>query len=219
MSRTLSRTTLYRNAGKHLAAIDDDWALLLQRVGPCRMQMQEEREPYEALIRAVASQQIHGKAAAAIIARFLALYRGKAFPSPKRILATDFDTLRACGFSARKVETIQGIAQGALADLVPSRAEAETLDDETLIARLVQLKGIGRWTVEMLLMFTLGRSDILPVDDFGVREGYRLMKGLPAQPKPKALGLEGLAWSPHRSIAAWYLWRANEVPEYRRQGD
>ena len=206
----------YRKAQRHLAQVDEDWALLINRVGPCGLSPQEQREPYEALVRAVASQQIHGKAAAAILARFLALNGARGiFPSPKKILAMPFDDLRGCGFSARKVESIQGIAQAALEGVVPSRKEAEGLADDELIARLVSLRGIGRWTVEMLLMFSLGRLDILPVDDFGVREGYRRLKGLAEQPKPKALATAGLPWHPYRSIAAWYLWRVNELAEYK----
>jgi DNA-3-methyladenine glycosylase II len=214
---TTAMTTarFYRKACTHLATIDADWKTLLDRVGPCGLKPQEEREPYEALIRAVASQQIHTKAAQAILGRFLALYPDSPFPTPRQILATDFDDLRACGFSARKIETIQGIARGAQEGLVPTRAEAEALDNEDLIERLVQLKGIGRWTVEMLLMFSLARMDVLPVDDFGVREGYRLIKGLAEQPKPKALAQTGLAWSPYRSVAAWYLWRATALPDYK----
>ncbi|GAB2180660.1 DNA-3-methyladenine glycosylase [Denitratisoma sp. agr-D3] len=215
---------LLRQARAHLAAVDDQWERLLALAGPCRLQTEQTREPYEALIRAVASQQIHGKAAAAILARFLALFDQTAqgddgFPSPERILTISNEQLRACGFSARKVESIQGIARGALDGRIPDRREAAALDDDTLIERLVTLKGIGRWTVEMLLMFSLGRMDILPVDDFGVREGHRRMRGLAAQLKPKALAEEGLAWRPYRSVAAWYLWRANELPAYRMKTD
>lgn len=206
----------YRKARRHLAGVDADWADLLARVGPCRLAVRAGQEPHEALIRAVSAQQIHGKAAQAILARFLALYgAGDDFPAPARVLATPPETLRACGFSARKVETIHGIAQGALDGLVPRRREAESLDDEALVARLTQLRGIGRWTVEMLLIFTLGRADVLPVDDFGVREGYRRLKGLAAQPKPKELAAAGEAWRPWRSVAAWYLWRATELADLR----
>jgi DNA-3-methyladenine glycosylase II len=119
--------------------------------------------------------------------------------------------LRACGFSQAKTATILGIAQAARAGTIPSRQEAEALSDEALIARLVALRGVGRWTVEMLLMFTLGRPDILPIDDFGVREGWRVLKGLEARPMPKALAAAGAAWSPYRSTAAWYLWRAADA--------
>lgn len=199
-------------AAAHLAATDPAWAALIARVGPCTLQLKPEREPYEALVRAIAYQQIHGRAAEAILGRFLALYGSDGhFPAPEAVLLTDPDALRGCGFSGRKVSTIIAIADGARSGLVPSAAEAATLADEALIERLTTLPGVGRWTVEMLLMFTLGRPDVLPVDDFGVREGWRLLKGLEAQPKPRALAGLGQAWSPYRSTAAWYLWRAVEL--------
>ena len=129
------------------------------------------------------------------------------FPDPDALLAADFDLLRACGFSAAKIATIKAIAEGARTGFVPSRADADGLGDEELIARLVTIKGIGRWTVEMLLMYSLERLDVLPVDDFGIREGYRSLKALPHQPSPRALRDIGRAWAPHRTVASWYLWR------------
>lgn len=194
----------------HLAACDPDWSALIKRVGPCGLQPKLEREPYEALVRAIAYQQLHGRAAEAILGRFLALYPGMTFPFPDQLLATEETLIRACGFSAAKLASIRGIAQGVLDGVVPTMADAVALSDEELIARLVTLRGVGRWTVEMLLIFALGRPDVLPVDDFGVREGWRVLKGLPEQPKPKALAQIGQAWSPYRSTAAWYLWRAAE---------
>ncbi len=196
----------YQQAENYLASIDADWARLVASVGPCTFEPKPEREPYEALVRAVAYQQLHGRAAEAIIKRFLNIYADK-FPSPAELLATEFDPLRACGFSARKIETIQGIAACALSGVVPARDKADTMTDEELITRLVLLKGIGRWTVEMLLMFTLARTDILPADDFAVREGYKRLKSLDAAPSRKALEALGKAWSPHRTVASWYLWR------------
>lgn len=211
-------------AAAHLAAADPAWATLIARVGPCTLQLKPKREPYEALVRAIAYQQIHGRAAEAILGRFLALYgggvdaspadgelAGSRFPVPEQVLGTDPDVLRGCGFSGSKVATIIGIADGARSGLVPTAAEAATLSDEALIERLTTLRGVGRWTVEMLLMFTLGRPDVLPVGDFGVREGWRLLKGLDEQPKPRVLAELGQAWSPYRSTAAWYLWRAADL--------
>lgn len=196
----------YQAATLFLSQIDDDWARLIEAVGPCAYEPNAEREPYEALVRAVAYQQLHGKAADAIIGRLLAMHEGQ-IPPPGQMLVLEFDKLRACGFSARKIETIKGIAEGALSGVVPSRVAAGNMTDEELIERLVSLRGIGRWTVEMLLMFTLARQDVLPVDDFGVREGYRRLKGLVAAPTPKVLKQLGEAWSPYRTIASWYLWR------------
>jgi DNA-3-methyladenine glycosylase II len=201
---------LFSAATEHLAASDPDWAALITRIGPCTLALKDQRSPYEALVRAIAYQQLHGRAAEAILGRFLALYPEKPFPLPEDILATEEAVMRACGFSASKVVSIQGIAAGAQNGVVPTLQAAGSLSDEELIARLVTLRGVGRWTVEMLLMFTLGRPDILPVDDFGVREGWRVLKALDAQPKPKVLAEIGKAWSPYRSTAAWYLWRAVE---------
>lgn len=197
----------YRAAAAQLAAVDADWARLVAAVGPCRLQPEPAREPYETLVRAVAYQQLHARAAEAILGRLLALYPPGAFPAPAALLATDSARLRACGLSARKVETLQGIARAALDGRVPSRAAAAALDDATLIARLTGLRGIGRWTVEMLLIFGLGRLDVLPADDFGVRNGYRRLKGLERLPTPRQLAQAGQAWQPWRSVAAWYLWR------------
>jgi len=199
-----------KKAEVHLAAMDGDWAALVGEVGPCGMQIHSERQPYESLVRTVAYQQLHGRAAKAILDRFMALYPDTAFPEPERVLATDETVLRGCGFSASKIATIRGIAEKTLDGTVPTRQAAEALADDELIRRLVTLRGVGRWTVEMLLMFTLGRPDILPVDDFGVREGWRMLKSLPEQPKPRELAEIGKAWSPFRSAAAWYLWRATE---------
>ena len=198
----------------HLAALDPDWTSLIARVGRCGLQPKPEREPYEALLRAVAYQQLHARAAEAILNRFLALYPDVSFPSPTSVLAIDEDMLRACGFSAAKVMTIRGIAKGALDGVVPVRSAALAMTDEELISRLVSLRGIGRWTVEMLLIFTLERPDVLPIDDFGVREGWRVMKSLSKQPLPKELSKIGQAWSPYRSTAAWYLWQAAD--EFKR---
>lgn len=201
-------------ANAHLVASDPAWFGLICKVGACGLASSAERtqrSPYEALMRAIAYQQIHGRAADAILGRFLAHFPGRDFPEPAAVLALDEATMRACGFSAAKTATLRGIAQGVLDGVVPTRAEAEALSDEALIARLTTLRGVGRWTVEMLLMFTLLRPDVLPIDDFGVREGWKVLKGLERQPRPKELAEIGLPWAPHRSTAAWYLWRAVEL--------
>jgi DNA-3-methyladenine glycosylase II len=198
-------------ATRHLAALDADWADLIARVGPCGLVPRAEREPYEALVRAIAHQQLHGRAAEAILGRFLALYPQAAFPPPAAVLATEDTVLRGCGFSLSKIAAIRGIALAAKEGVVPTRQEAEALSDEALVDRLVTLRGVGRWTVEMLLIFALGRPDVLPVDDFGVREGWRVLKKLEKQPRPRELAETGKAWSPYRSTAAWYLWRAAEL--------
>jgi len=195
-------------ASRFLAGLDEDWQRLVALAGPCGIQRREQREPYEALVRAVAHQQLHGNAAAAILARLMASFPHAGFPSPEQLAAADETQLRSCGMSMAKVTAIRGIAAATLAGTVPSARLAADMSDQELITRLTSLKGIGRWTVEMLLIFTLGRNDVLPVDDFGVREGWRLLKNLPEQPKPKALAVIGEQWNPYRSIAAWYLWQA-----------
>ncbi len=192
-------------------ASDPTFAALIPRIGRPRMVVERDRSPYEALVRAIAHQQLHGNAARAILGRFAALYPGHAFPTPQMVLATEEEALRACGFSLAKIASIRDIAAHALDGTVPTRRAAARLSDDVLIERLVAIRGVGRWTVEMMLMWTLGRPDILPVDDFGVREGYRVVHGLPVQPKPRALALIGEPWAPWRSTAAWYLWRAADV--------
>jgi DNA-3-methyladenine glycosylase II len=198
-----------KEALRHLRR-EKNFGALISRVGPPRLGVQRGRSPYEALMRAIAHQQLHGRAAQAILARFEALYPAGEFPAPDLVLASSEATLRACGFSGSKIAAMRAICAATLDGTVPSRRGSARLSDEQLIERLSSIRGVGRWTVEMLLMFTLGRPDVLPVDDFGVRDGYRVLYGLEAQPKPKALAEIGLAWAPHRSIAAWYLWRASD---------
>lgn len=203
-------------ATQHLVSTDPAWFGLICKVGQCALDASSDNErskrsPYEALMRAIAYQQIHGRAAEAILGRFVALFPGQGFPEPAAVLALDEAAMRACGFSAAKTATMRGIAEQTMAGVVPTRSEAETLDDETLIARLTSLRGVGRWTVEMLLMFTLMRPDILPIDDFGVREGWKVLKGLERQPRPRELAAIGAVWAPYRSTAAWYLWRALDL--------
>jgi len=193
-------------SSQFLAAVDADWAKLIKLIGPKPDSTPTQQEPYEALIRAVAYQQLHGKAAAAILGRLLALYGGR-FPEPAALLASDITDLRACGFSGRKISYIINLAEASLAGEIPDYVTALAMDDGELIAQLTALPGIGHWTVEMMLMHTLGRTDILPVDDLGVREGYRRMKGLSTAPTARSLKEIGLAWCPYRSTAAWYLWQ------------
>jgi DNA-3-methyladenine glycosylase II len=203
-----------RDGIRHLST-EPVFGALIRRVGPPRLDVQRQRSPYEALVRAIAHQQLHGRAAEAILARFTALYPDDTFPAPALVLATEDAPLRACGFSASKIAAIRDICAKTIDGTVPTRRGTTRLSDEALIERLTSIRGVGRWTAEMLLIFTLGRPDVLPVDDFGVREGYRLLFGLDAQPKPRALAEIGLAWAPFRSLATWYLYRATE--EARRQ--
>lgn len=183
---------------------------LIDQVGPYRLRP-VQRSPYEALVRAIAHQQVHGRAAEAILGRFVALFPEAAFPEPEAVLSTDDTRLRAAGFSASKILAIRDICLRTLDGTVPTRRRAMRMSDAELIARLTEVRGVGRWTVEMLLMFTLGRPDILPVDDFGVREGYRVLHGLDEQPRPRDLATLAEPWAPWRTYAAWYLWRAAEA--------
>lgn len=196
-------------AAAHLSA-DPALAAVIVRVGACRLKV-IPREPYEALVRAVASQQLHARAAEAILGRFVALFPGTAFPTARAVLAVDEAVLRGCGLSANKAASVRDIAARTMDGTVPGAAEAAGLDDAALIERLATIRGVGRWTVEMMLMLSLGRPDVLPVDDFGVRDGWRVIQRLPALPRPRDLATIGQAWSPFRSAAAWYLWRASEA--------
>jgi len=199
-----------RAARQHLLA-DPILGPVVTQVGAMALKPVKGREPYEALVRAIAHQQVHGKAAEAMLNRLIAHAPHDPFPTPAQVLALPEGALRACGFSAAKQAAIMDIAHKSAAGWVPTRRAAARLSDAELIERLVALRGVGRWTVEMLLIFTLGRPDILPVDDFGVREGYRVAAGLEAQPKPKELAAIGEGWAPFRSAASWYLWRAADL--------
>jgi len=196
---------------------DAAFAALIRRVGPPRLDIRRGWSPYEALMRAIAHQQLHGRAALAILARFEALYPANGFPSPDLVLASPEPDLRACGLSGAKVAAMRAICAATLDGTVPTRRGSARLSDAALIERLSAIRGVGRWTVEMLLIFTLGRPDVLPVDDFGVRDGYRVLHGLDTAPKPKALAEIGLAWAPYRSTAAWYLWRASDEGKRAKQ--
>ncbi len=200
---------------KHLRR-DPVLKAVIRQVGPCSLKP-ARRQPYEALVRAIAHQQVHGRAAEAILGRFIGCCcPDPGFPTPEQVLALTPEAMRACGLSGNKVLAIRDIAQKATAGVVPTRATARRLSDDELVERLVPLRGVGRWTVEMLLIFTLGRPDILPVDDFGVREGYRVAAGLDEQPKPRALAEIGEAWGPYRTTAAWYFWRAADLSKEGR---
>ena len=197
----------YPQASQFLSRIDSDWAQLINNVGVCTFANETEPElsPYQALVQAVCYQQLHGKAADAIFAKFKNHFSG--FPSSEQLITAKFDDLRNCGLSGRKIETIQGIANAAISGFVPSREQAAEMSNDALINQLIKLKGIGQWTVEMMLIFTLGRLDVLPVNDLAVVAGYARLKKLDTLPKPKQMAEIGLAWSPYRSIASWYLWR------------
>ncbi len=197
-------------AARHLAAADPALAQLIRRVGPIRLPVPEHTELYPALLSAVAHQQLHAKAAEAILGR-LKSCGGGGLPAPAAMVELSDALVRGCGFSGTKMAALRDIAAKAADGTIPTRAAARRLSDDELIGRLVTIRGVGRWTVEMLLIFTLKRPDVFPVDDFGVREGYRLIHDLPAQPKPRALAGLAAGYAPYRSTAALYLWRAADL--------
>ncbi len=194
----------------HLSESCRVMAGLVRAVGPYALELDADMHPYQALAHAIAHQQLNGIAAATILRRLVAGYGGT-FPTPQALLDTPPAKLRAAGFSFAKVAALKDLAAKTLARVVPDHAALAQLPDEEIIARLTQVRGIGRWTVEMLLMFRMGREDVLPVDDFGVRAGFRAAYGLRALPHPQVLAAFGERWKPYRSAAAWYLWRALEL--------
>jgi DNA-3-methyladenine glycosylase II len=196
---------------QHLSRADKKLARLIKKVGPCTMKIKTRRTPFVALVSAVTYQQLNGTAAKTILKRFLALYPGKRFPTPEDVLATPDESMRGAGLSRAKVAAIKDIAAKTVEGVVPGSREILKLTNEEIIARLTSVRGVGPWTVEMLLMFTLGRLDVLPVTDYGVRKGFAVTFGWEELPTPKELLEYGERWRPHRSTAAWYLWRALEL--------
>lgn len=190
---------------------DPVMAALIAAAGPCRLHGRERHAPFESLARAIAHQQLHAVAADRILARFIALFEPPGFPSPQHVLGARDEHLRGVGFSFAKVAALKDLAAKTLDGTVPAAGELESLSDREIIERLCAVRGIGRWTVEMMLMFQLKRPDVLPVDDFGVRNGFRLAYGLKRLPTPRALAQFGEQWKPYRSVAAWYLWRAVDL--------
>jgi DNA-3-methyladenine glycosylase II len=184
---------------------------LIRRIGPCLMETHGTRSPFQSLVSAVAHQQLNGKAAATILGRFQNLFPRGRFPTAKSLAMVSDEQLRGVGFSRAKAAAIRDIAEKSLSGIVPGSKAIALLSDEEIIARLTQVRGVGRWTVEMLLMFALGRPDVWPVDDYGVRTGYKIAYGLPELPSPKELHGLGERFRPFRSVAAWYLWRATDT--------
>jgi DNA-3-methyladenine glycosylase II len=194
----------------HLTRADPILGGVIRAAGPLKLELRDH-EPFQALAQAIAHQQLNGTAANTILRRLVATCGKSDFPTPQEILDASADAVRAAGFSFAKVAALKDLAAKTLAAIVPDRRTLASLEDAVIIERLTQVRGVGRWTVEMLLMFQLGRPDVLPVDDFGVRAGFRAAYGLKRLPKPKVLALWGERWKPYRSAAAWYLWRALEL--------
>ena len=193
---------------KYLAAADPVMARLIQEIGPCKLDHEPWRPPFQSLVQAVAHQQLNGTAANTILTRFKKLFPGRKFPRPEDLASVSDEQIRACGFSYNKIKAIRDITEKTIAGIVPTSKEIVKLPDEEIIERLTEVRGVGRWTVEMLLIFQMGRPDVLPVDDFGVRNGFRIAYKKRAMPKPKDLLKFGKRWRPYATTAAWYLWRA-----------
>ena len=198
-------------AVEHLCRSDKGLARLIKKIGPCKMKAHSRRTPFVALVTAVTHQQLNGTAAQTILKRFLALYPGKRFPLPEDVLATPDDRMRTAGLSRAKVAAIKDIAAKTVEGVVPGSREIAKLGNEEIIERLTSVRGVGPWTVEMLLMFTLGRLDVLPSTDYGVRKGFAVTFGWKELPTPKELLAYSERWKPHRTTASWYLWRAADM--------
>lgn len=191
-----------------LSKADPVMRRLIREVGPFTLIPRSKQSPFESLARAIAYQQLHDKAAESILRRFVALFPTKRFPQPADLLAMNVQAIRGAGFSRAKIAALRDLAAKTLDGTVPTGAIVRKLTDEAIIEQLTAVRGIGRWTVEMLLIFQLGRPDVLPVDDFGVRNGFRIAYGRRSMPTPKEVRRYGECWKPHRTAAAWYLWRA-----------
>jgi len=201
---------------RHLAAVDPVMRQLIRETGPCKLEHEPWRSPFQSLVQAVAHQQLNGTAANTILTRFKKLFPRQRFPKPEDLAKVTDEQIRACGFSFSKIKAIRDISAKALDGTIPSSRQIAKLSDDEIIERLTAARGVGRWTVEMLLIFQLGRPDVLPVDDFGVRNGFRLAYKKRAMPKPKALLAFGKKWRPHATTAAWYLWRAADAAKKKK---
>jgi methylated-DNA-[protein]-cysteine S-methyltransferase len=198
----------------HLRAADPVLARVIDEVGPFRMQLKPAPSVFAALAEAIVYQQLNGKAAAAIFARLCTLFpRGR--PTAGRLLRASEERLRGAGLSRSKLLSLRDLAQKAEDGGIPTLGEIQSMADETIVERLSEVRGIGRWTAEMLLIFRLGRPDVLPVDDYGVRKGFAIAY-LRELPTPKELTAYGERWKPYRTVASWYLWRVVEQTTARK---
>ncbi len=201
-------------ATRWLAERDECLKRLIDETAAFTLELDETRSPYEALLRAIAYQSISGKAAATIFGRVVALGGNGRAPTPQRMLALRVPVLRKAGLSGAKILAMKDLARKTLAGVVPTLEQARTLSDEELVERLVSVRGIGAWSVEMFLIFRLGRPDVLPIHDLGVKKGWSVTYGKKHMPKPKELLTFGERWRPYRTVASWYMWRAFERAGY-----
>jgi len=200
-----------QEAERLLRAADPKLAPLMERHGPFRLRAHASRSPFASLAEAIAYQQLTGKAAATIFSRVLALYRPKRFPSPEDFLATRDEALRSAGLSRAKVAAVKDLSLKTIDGTVPTLAAIRRLNDEEIVERLTAVRGVGWWTVEMLLI-RLGRPDVLPAHDYGVRKGFQRAFRTRGLPTPAQVLRRGERWRPFRTVASWYLWRAIDNP-------
>ncbi|MBL9103381.1 MAG: DNA-3-methyladenine glycosylase 2 family protein [Myxococcales bacterium] len=192
----------------HLRRSDRRMGALVERVGPPTLTLERLGDPYAALVRSIVYQQLTGKAAATILGRVCALHGSEAVPSPAQVLATRDARLRAAGLSTAKTAALKDLARRAHAGEIPSYRSLVRMTDDAIVERLTEVRGIGRWSVEMMLIFRMGRPDVWPVGDYAVRKSYAALHGLDELPSVRALEQLGEPYRPFRSAAAWYLWRA-----------
>jgi 3-methyladenine DNA glycosylase/8-oxoguanine DNA glycosylase len=204
-----------RAAKAALAAKDEQLARLIEECVEFQIELEATDSPYEALLESIAYQSISGKAAATIFARIKALGSGERPPTPQEMSKLRKNTLRKAGLSGAKVLAMKDLARKTIAGIVPSMEDAQKMSDEELVERLVSVRGIGAWSVEMFLIFRLGRPDVLPIHDLGVKKGWSVTYGKKQMPKPKELLAFGERWRPYRTLASWYMWRAFERAGYK----
>ncbi|MEO7085371.1 MAG: DNA-3-methyladenine glycosylase [Gemmatimonadaceae bacterium] len=198
----------HRSSVRHLKLADPVLAGVIEAVGPCRLESRSEGTHFQALTRAIVFQQLSGKAASTIFGRFSALFPD-AVPTPEVLLTISDDALRGAGLSRQKTAYLRDLSSKVASGELPLE-EVESMDDDDLISHLVQVKGIGRWTAQMFLMFRLGRRDVLPELDLGIQNAIRRAYRMRKRPTPKQVKRIGAKWSPHSSVASWYLWRSLE---------
>lgn len=201
-------------AQKHLSACDEQLAALIAELIPFEIDIAEAQTPYEALLESIAYQSISGKAAATIFARVKALGTNHKAPTPEEMLRIRKSTLRKAGLSGAKILAMKDLAQKTIRGVVPTLEQAQGMSDEELVERLISVRGIGAWTVEMFLIFRLGRPDVLPIHDLGVKKGWSVAYGKKHMPRPAELLSFGERWRPYRTVASWYMWRAFERAGY-----
>jgi DNA-3-methyladenine glycosylase II len=204
-SQNVRTAGLLDQAARDLAAADEAMAAIIERVGPCRLRMSWRSHYFRALVEAIVYQQLSGKAASTILGRFRGLYPPHRFPKPEEIVRTPVSRLRSVGLSRQKISYIKDLAARAAAGTFPAR-RMTALPDEHVIAHLTEVKGIGRWTAEMFLIFCLGRADVLSPSDLGIRKAVQRAYGYKSLPSPKTVERHGRKWTPYRSVACWYLW-------------